>query len=65
MVGLIAGSLVLLMVASITLGFGWVGANSTLVWVSIACSAGTAIALTAAYSKSKQLADRARRARAP
>jgi len=64
-VGLIAGSLVLLTLASVTLGFGWVGANSALVWVSILCSASTAIALTAAYSKSKQMADSARRARAP
>jgi hypothetical protein len=64
-VGLIAGSLALLTIASVTLGFGWAGANSSLVWVSIACSVGTAIALSAAYSKSKELADRARRARAP
>ncbi|CAN5643803.1 hypothetical protein BH20ACT23_BH20ACT23_10810 [soil metagenome] len=65
MVGLIAGSLVLLALASVTLGFGWVGANSALVWVSILCSASTAVALTAAYSKSKQMADSARRARTP
>lgn len=65
MVGLIAGSLVLLALASVTLGFGWVGANSTLVWVSILCSASTAVALAAAYSKSKQMADSARRSRAP
>ena len=65
MVGLIAGSLVLLALASVTLGFGWVDANSTLVWVSILCSASTAVALTAAYSKSKQMADSARRARTP
>jgi len=64
-VGIIAGSLVLLSLASVTLGFGWAGANSTLVWVSILCSASTAVALTAAYSKSKQMADSARRARAP
>ncbi|MGH2776595.1 MAG: hypothetical protein ACRDJT_14350 [Actinomycetota bacterium] len=65
MVGLIAGSLVLLALASVTLGFGWVDANSALVWVSILCSAATAVALTAAYSKSKQMADSARRARDP
>jgi len=64
-VGLIATSLVLLVVASVTLGFGWLGANSGLVWVSILSSAATAIALTVAYSKSKQMADSARRARAP
>ena len=65
MVGLIAASLVMLVVASVTLGFGWLGANSGLVWVSILSSAATAIALTVAYSKSKQMADSARRARAP
>jgi hypothetical protein len=64
-VGLIVGSLLLLAISAVTLGFGWVGANSSLVWVSIACSVGTAVALTVAYSKSKELADRARRARAP
>jgi hypothetical protein len=64
-VGLIAASLVLLMVASVTLGFGWLGANSGLVWLSILSSAATAIVLTVAYSKSRQMADNARRARAP
>ena len=65
MVGLIAGSLALLALASITLGFGWIGANSALVWISIVCSASTAIALTVAYSRSKQMADSVRRPRAP
>ena len=61
MLGLLTSSLVLLLGASITLGFGWVGSNSTLVWLSILCSAGTAVALAAAYSKSKQMADFAQR----
>ena len=65
MVGLIATSLVLLMVASVALGFGWLGSNSGLVWLSIFSSAATAIILAVAYSKSKQMADSARRARAP
>ena len=65
MVGLIAASLVLITVASIALGFGWLGANSGLVWVSILCSAATAVALSVAYSKSRQMADNARRARTP
>jgi hypothetical protein len=64
-VGLISASLVLITVASITLGFGWLGANSALVWLSILCSASTAIALSVAYSKSRQMADNARRARTP
>jgi hypothetical protein len=64
-VGLIAASLVLLTIASITLGFGWLGANSGLVWLSILCSAATAVALSVAYSKSRQMADSARRARTP
>ena len=59
MVGLIAASLILITVASITLGFGWLGANSALVWLSILCSASTAIALSVAYSKSRQMADNA------
>ena len=61
MAGLIGTSLVLLVASSIALGFGWVGANSGLVWISILCSAGTAVALAAAYSKSKQMADAAQR----
>ncbi|MDQ3770684.1 MAG: hypothetical protein M3343_01160 [Actinomycetota bacterium] len=61
MAALVAGSLVLLLGASISLGFGWIGSNSTLVWLSIACSTGTAVALVAAYSRSKQLAETARR----
>lgn len=61
MAGLIAASLVLLLGASITLGFGWVGSNSTLVLLSILCSAGTAVSLAVAYSKSKQMADFAQR----
>ena len=65
MVGLIAASLILITAASITLGFGWLGANSALVWLSILCSASTAIALSVAYSKSRQMADNARRARTP
>jgi len=64
-VGLIAASLVLLTIASITLGFGWLGANSGLVWLSIICSAATAVALSVAYAKSRQMADSARRARTP
>jgi len=64
-VGLIAASLILITAASITLGFGWLGANSALVWLSILCSASTAIALSVAYSKSRQMADNARRARTP
>jgi hypothetical protein len=64
-VGLIASSLVLLTIASVALGFGWLGANSGLVWLSIVCSAATAITLSVAYSKSRQMADNARRARAP
>jgi hypothetical protein len=64
-VGLISASLVLITVASIALGFGWLGANSGLVWLSIFCSAATAIALSVAYSKSRQMADNARRARTP
>ena len=57
MAGLISASLVLLLGASIALGFGWVGSNTMLVLLSILCSAGTAVSLAVAYSKSKQMAD--------
>lgn len=61
MAGLISASLVLLLGASIALGFGWVGSNTMLVLLSILCSAGTAVSLAVAYSKSKQMADLAQR----
>lgn len=65
MSGLIAASLALLFAACVTLGFGWLGADSALITVSIACSTGTAVTLAAAYSRSKRMADTAQRQARP
>ncbi|MGH2736747.1 MAG: hypothetical protein ACRDKZ_14290 [Actinomycetota bacterium] len=54
MAGLIAGSLVALVVASLALVFGWVSASGPLVWLSIAASISTALLLALAYSRAKQ-----------
>lgn len=64
MTWLLTGSLVSLFTAALTLGFGWLGANGTLVWVSIGCSIATALLLAIAYTRSKyEAALAARRAR--
>lgn len=39
MTALIAGSIVFIAVSAVSLGFGWLGARSELIWVSIAASA--------------------------
>jgi hypothetical protein len=52
--GLIAGSLLALIVASLTLVLGWVSASGPLVWLSIACSITTALLLALAYSRAKE-----------
>jgi hypothetical protein len=53
--GLIAGSVLLIVVSAFALVFGWAGTSAPLIWVSIAASAGAAVCLALAYSASKQL----------
>ncbi len=53
MTGLIAGSLLLLGAAAASVVYGWITTNQTFVFLSIAASAGTAVLLALAYSKSK------------
>lgn len=55
---LIGGSILLILASAGALGFGWVGANETLIWVSILCSIGAALALALAYHRSKHPAGR-------
>lgn len=50
---LIAGSIALILASAGTLAFGWIGANETLIWTSIFCSAGAALALALAYYRSR------------
>jgi hypothetical protein len=51
--GLIAGSLLLLTGAAASVVYGWISENQAFVWLSVASSAGTAVLLALAYSKSK------------
>lgn len=55
MTGLIAGSVLLIVVSALALVFGWANTSAPLIWVSIAASAGAAVCLALAYSASKQL----------
>jgi hypothetical protein len=50
---LIAGSILLILASAVSLGLGWVGANETLIWVSILASVGAAVCLALAYYRSK------------
>ena len=54
MVGLISGSMALLIAAMVTLVLGWAGERQLLLFVSIASSSGAAIALALAYARSKE-----------
>lgn len=53
MTGLIAGSLLLLAGAAVSVVYGWISENQTFVWLSVAASAGTAVLLALAYSRSR------------
>ena len=61
MTGLIAGAILLIVLSAVTLIFGWVGSNETLIWISIAGSVGSAVCLALAYYRSKQETSRPRR----
>ena len=50
---LILGSIVCIAASAAFLIFGWVGANETLIYLSIAASIGAAVCLALAYSKSR------------
>ncbi|MFP5297467.1 MAG: hypothetical protein ACLGHL_00575 [Actinomycetota bacterium] len=53
MTALIAGSLVLIVASAVVLVFGWIGANESLIWASIAASVAAAVCLALAYAKSR------------
>ena len=53
MTGLIAGSIGLIVVSAVALVFGWIGASEALIYVSILCSIGAAVALALAFYKSR------------
>ena len=63
MTGLIAGAILLIVLSAVTLIFGWIGSNETLIWASIAGSVGSAVCLALAYYRSKQETSRPRRPR--
>lgn len=65
MTGLIAGAILLIVASAVTLIFGWIGSNETLIWTSIAGSVGAAICLALAYYRSKQETSRPRRRTRP
>lgn len=53
MTALIGGSLLLIVVAAVALAMGWVGANESLIWTSIAASVAAAVMLSLGYYRSK------------
>ena len=58
MTALIGGSLLLIVVAAVSLGMGWIGANESLIWTSIVASVGAAVMLSLGYYRSKAEASR-------
>jgi hypothetical protein len=58
MTALIGGSLLLIVVAAVSLAMGWVGANESLIWTSIAASVAAAVMLSLGYYRSKAEAAR-------
>ena len=53
MTALIGGSLLLIAGAALALVFGWIGADTNLIWVSIAASVVSAVLLALGYYRSK------------
>lgn len=49
---LIVGAVALIVASAATLGFGWITANESLVWVSISATVGAAVLLALAYYRS-------------
>lgn len=56
MTGLIAGSIAFIGLSALSLAFGWIGARSELIWLSIAASVGSAVCLALAYYRSRAAA---------
>lgn len=54
MTALVGGALLLIAAAAITLVIGWIGADASLIWVSIGASAVAAILLALGYYRSKE-----------
>jgi hypothetical protein len=59
MAGLIGGSLLLIIASAFALFFGWVSADPSLMWVSIAASGLSAVLLALGYGRSRAEIDRA------
>ena len=53
MTALIGGSVLLIAGAALALVFGWIGADTNLIWVSIAASVMAAVLLALGYHRSK------------
>ena len=53
MTALIGGSVLLIAGAALALVFGWIGADTNLIWVSIAASVVSAVLLALGYYRSK------------
>lgn len=58
MTALIGGSLLLIVGAAVALVIGWIGADESLIWTSIAASVGAAVMLSLGYYRSKTEAAR-------
>lgn len=56
MTRLLAGAIGLILVAAVALILGWLGANETFIWISIAGSVGAAICLALAFQRGREIA---------
>ena len=54
MTALVGGSVLLIAASAIALVFGWLTAESTLIWISIAASVVAGVLLALGYQRSKQ-----------
>ena len=54
MTALVGGSLLLIASSAVALVFGWITAESTLIWISIGASVVAGVLLALGYQRSKQ-----------
>lgn len=50
----------MIVLSALTLVLGWLGANETFIWISIAASVGAAVCLALAFQRGREIARRAR-----
>ncbi len=60
MTRLLGGAIGLIVLSALTLVLGWLGANETFIWISIASSVGAAVCLALAFQRGREIARRSR-----